>query len=71
VIDTLKALLSEHEADEDGLCPSCPARAQRRGHRCVVWASAHKHLLATDPAAPYASGGRHALSSQGRGLASW
>jgi len=69
LIDAWQALLREHEPDEDGRCPSCPARAQRRGYRCTVWATAHRHLVATDPAATNAAGGRHALV-EGRGLAS-
>jgi hypothetical protein len=72
MIDALAALLREHEPDRDGRCPSCPARAQRRGYRCVVWATVHAHLVAGGvPAGPGVQGGRHALSSQGRGLASW
>lgn len=71
VLDTLEALLREHEPDEDGRCPSCQARAQRRGYRCAVWATVHKHLLTTGPAAPDTARGRHALLSRDRGLASW
>lgn len=74
LLDTLTALLDEHKPNEDGRCPSCSARAQRRGYRCEVWATVHRTLLAVDPAAldaQSARGGRHALSSQGRGLASW
>lgn len=71
LIDAVAALLAEHEPDEDGRCPSCPARAQRRGYRCAVWTSAHRHLLAADSTAPDVLGGRHALSSHGRGLTSW
>jgi hypothetical protein len=68
VLDTLETLLSEHEPNEDGRCPSCPARAQRRGYRCAVWVTVHRKLLAVDQDA---AGGRHALSSHGRGFASW
>jgi hypothetical protein len=71
LIDTMKAVLSEHEPNDDGRCPSCSARAQRRGYRCAVWATVHHHLLAADPAASGGPGGRHALSSHGRGLIAW
>jgi hypothetical protein len=71
LVDAMRAVLGEHEPNDDGLCPSCSARAQRRGYRCAVWATVHNHLLAIDPSAPDAPRGRHALSSRGRGLVPW
>jgi hypothetical protein len=71
LIDAMRALLGEHEPNDDGLCPSCSARAQRRGYRCAVWASMYNHLLAADLAVPGGPGARHALPSHGRGLVGW
>jgi hypothetical protein len=66
-----RALLGEHEPGQDGRCPSCSGWRQRRGYRCRVWVSAHRHLVTGEVTsqAP-ASGGRHALMN-GRGCSSW
>lgn len=55
-----RALLEEHEPDEDGRCPRCSGwRGRRHAYRCSVWIAAHRHLVANDLAP---SGARHALS---------
>ena len=62
-----RALLVEHEPDDDGHCRTCAPRWRRNGWRCSVWVSAHRYLVAADP--PGVEPGRHALAPR-RG-ASW
>jgi hypothetical protein len=51
-----RALLAEHEPDEDGRCPRCSRwRRRLRGYQCSVWVSAHRHLVVDG-----ATGARHA-----------
>src|SRR5437899_1382146 len=54
-----RALLGEHEPDEDGRCRRCAGWRRRKASRCTVWVSAHRYLVAADP--PGAAPGRHAL----------
>jgi hypothetical protein len=57
-----RALLGEHEPDEDGRCRSCSKRWRRRGYRCSVWVSAHRHLVLGD--SPTDGSARHALRTE-------
>lgn len=66
LIEAWRVLLAEHEPDEDGCCPTCVGRwRRRRGYRCPVWSTAHRHLVAAEPES---AGGRHALTNGGRSL---
>jgi hypothetical protein len=61
LIAAWRALLAEHEPDEDGRCPRCSGRRRhRRGYRCSVWVTAHRHLVVNDAASD--GSGRHAMS---------
>jgi hypothetical protein len=62
-----RALLVDHEPDDDGHCRTCAPRWRRNGWRCSVWVSAHRYLVTADVSNP--AGGRHALGSPG--LQSW
>ena len=54
-----RALLAEHEPDDEGRCPRCSGwPRRRRGYRCSVWVTAHRYLVVNGT-----SGARHALSS--------
>jgi hypothetical protein len=54
-----RALLVQHQPDENGRCPQCSGWRHRRTHPCSVWTIAHQHLIAAD--GPPSSGtGRHA-----------
>lgn len=63
-----RALLAEHEPDEEGRCRRCARRRRRRRHLCSVWITAHQYLVVSD--APTSGIARHALTS-GRAEASW
>jgi hypothetical protein len=65
LIDALLALLADHEPDEDGRCRRCSRWRRRRGIRCSVWVTAHRHLVGTNDVSGK-RGGRHVLSV-GRG----
>ena len=54
-----RALLAEHEPDEDGRCPRCSGWRRRQGYRCSVWVTAHRYLVLDGE-----SGARHALARQ-------
>jgi hypothetical protein len=61
LINAWRALLVEHEPDEDGLCRCCSGwRKRRRGYRCSVWVTAHRHLVVNDVSGQDV--GRHASS---------
>ena len=62
-----RALLVDHEPDDDGHCRTCAPRWRRNGRPCTVWASAHRYLVTADVSS--AAGGRHAFGSPG--LQSW
>ena len=60
-----RALLAEHEPDEDGRCRSCSGwRQRRRGYRCSVWVTAHRYLVANDASAQASA--RYATNPGGR-----
>ena len=46
----LRALLAEHEPDEDGRCPRCSGWRRRQAYRCSVWVTVHRDLVVSDPA---------------------
>jgi hypothetical protein len=53
-----RALLAQHQPDEDGRCPQCSGWRRPRKFPCSVWITAHQHLIAAD--GPLAAGpGRH------------
>ncbi|MPY81939.1 MAG: hypothetical protein GEV00_01225 [Actinophytocola sp.] len=63
-----RAMLSAHEPDDRGDCPTCSTRWHRSKAPCSVWQAAHEHLVAGGlsyaPAQRTSSGataGRHAL----------
>lgn len=41
-----RAMLSAHEPDERGDCPTCSTRWHRCKAPCTVWQVAHEHLVA-------------------------
>jgi hypothetical protein len=41
-----RAMLSAHEPDERGDCPTCSTRWHRCKAPCTVWKVAHEHLVA-------------------------
>jgi len=43
-----RALLSEHQPDEDGRCRRCARSRRRRAQSCTVWSSANRYLLGDD-----------------------
>ena len=49
-----RALLAEHEPDEDGRCPQCSGWRRPKSFPCPVWLCAHRRLVACD------GGGHHA-----------
>lgn len=60
LISAWRALLAEHEPNEDGRCRRCTGRRRhRRGYRCSVWATAHRHLVVNDAVSE--GPGRHAM----------
>jgi hypothetical protein len=65
MIAALRALLADHEPDEDGRCHRC-SRWRRHDVRCSVWVTAHRHLVLNDPSGN--DTGRHAMNT-GRGSA--
>lgn len=54
-----RALLSEHQPDGRGNCPSCSTRFHQQKAPCSVWRSAHQHLVSGDTPAPTAAPARH------------
>jgi hypothetical protein len=64
LISALRALLGEHESDEDGRCRRCTGWRRRHAYRCAVWVTAYRHLVASDTTEVDA--GRHALSTKGQ-----
>ncbi len=61
-----RAMLTAHEPDGRGDCPTCSTRWHRSKAPCSVWQAAHEHLVAgglahTTPAQRMSSEGRHAL----------
>jgi hypothetical protein len=66
LIGAWRALLAEHEPDEDGLCRRCSGwRRRPRGYRCSVWVTAHRHLVVNEATASGFTA-RHSISV-GRG----
>src|SRR6266567_7963758 len=61
MVGAWRALLAEHEPDEEGRCRRCAGRRRRRGHLCPVWTTAHHYLVVSDP--PRSGVARHALTS--------
>jgi hypothetical protein len=57
-----RALLAEHDPDEEGRCPRCSRWRRRRRFPCSVWLSAHHQLVASD-VPPCAGAARHAVTS--------
>lgn len=43
--DTVRAMLAEHTADDEGRCRQCRGLFRRRAHPCSVWTVAHRHLI--------------------------
>jgi hypothetical protein len=69
MIGAWRALLAEHEPNEEGRCPRCPGRRRtRRRNRCAVWVTAHRHLVLNDAGSDGSA--RHAMSP-GREGAAW
>jgi hypothetical protein len=59
----LRALLGEHESDEDGRCKQCTGWRRRRAYRCSVWLTVYRRLVANDAAETDA--GRHVMTPHG------
>jgi hypothetical protein len=51
-----RAMLSAHEPDERGNCPTCSTRWRQQKAPCSVWRAAYEHLVAGGLAP---AGGRH------------
>jgi hypothetical protein len=47
-----RALLAEHEPDQDGRCRRCSGWRHRRACPCSVWVAAHRYLVMTEAPAP-------------------
>ncbi|GAA1309127.1 hypothetical protein [Saccharothrix xinjiangensis] len=66
VLDTrltapLRDLIKDHQPDARGRCPLCRPRWRRgRTPSYRVWATAHRQLIALEPAAPPTGAARHA-----------
>nr|WP_132877132.1 hypothetical protein [Tamaricihabitans halophyticus] len=60
--DGWRSLLTEHEPDNRGDCPSCSTRWRRQKAPCSVWRAAHEHLVA-GALAPQQQG-RHMLQNR-------
>ena len=56
-----RALLGEHEPDDDGRCRRCPRRLARTSRPCAVWVVAHRYLVVND--APDSRIPRHSMTS--------
>lgn len=56
-----RALLGEHEPDDDGRCRRCPGWPLRRSRPCAVWVVAHRYLVVND--APDSRIPRHSMTS--------
>jgi hypothetical protein len=52
LVGAWRALLAEHEPDDQGRCPRCPRCSRwcrrRQGYSCSVWVTAHRCLVAED-----------------------
>jgi hypothetical protein len=65
LIATLRALLAEHEPDEDGQCHRCSGgRRRRTGLHCSLWVTVHRYLVVNDTTGY--DGGPHATSAARR-----
>lgn len=61
-----RTLLAVHEP-EHGRCPQCSGWLRPRKHPCMVWTTAHQHLIAADgPPPPHPV--RHTSSWPGKAL---
>jgi hypothetical protein len=56
-----RALLAEHEPDEEGRCRRCAGWRRRRAHPCSVWKTAHRYLVLED--VPPAGVARHSIGT--------
>lgn len=56
---TVRDLIEQHRPDSQGRCPCRPRWRRGRTPSCRVWATAHRHLIAVEPAAP-PTAARHA-----------
>ncbi|MGM1060637.1 hypothetical protein [Saccharothrix sp. Mg75] len=56
---TVRDLIEQHRPDSKGRCPCRPRWRRGRTPSCRVWATAHRHLIAVEPAAPPTSAARH------------
>jgi len=56
-----RALLAEHQPDEDGRCRLCTRRRRNRPAPCSIWATAHRYLVMNDVAVSGTR--RHAMAT--------
>jgi hypothetical protein len=62
-----RALLAEHEADEEGRCPQCSGWRRRKKFPCSGWLSAHNQLVASEVPPCAGKAPRHAVASNWAG----